>query len=184
MVKREIKHILKSSQGFTLMEVMIAITIFTVFSTAFVTGMGYNLLDSGKLKEDILLKDLCENKISELIINPPTFNDALTLTKETKEIENFDDYQTIVEYKKFFVPDMSKIQPSTAQDVSSQLDEEISKDSNMNALEQKIFKTVKDNMEKILWQVQVTVKNKLTGETYTLSSWLYNRGAQVKIDAL
>ena len=68
--------------------------------------------------EDILLKDLCENKISELVINPPTFNESLTLTKETKDVEDFEDYQTIVEYKKFFVPDMKKIQPGSQKPIN------------------------------------------------------------------
>jgi hypothetical protein len=84
------------------MEVMIAISIFAVFATVFVTGFGYNLIDSGKIKEDIKLKDYCENKINDIITNPPALSDSLTLTKDTKDVENDTSYQTIVEFKKFF----------------------------------------------------------------------------------
>ena len=118
MAKREIdsQTILSNQNGFTLFEVMIAIAIFTIFATAFVTGEGYNLLDSSKLKEELIMKDLCENKINDIIVNPPELRDALTLTKETKDIEGYPEYQTIVEFKKFFVPDMNKISGNTGED--------------------------------------------------------------------
>lgn len=159
------------------MEVMIAIAIFAVFATVFVTGFGYNLLDSGKLKEDILLKDFCENKINEIITNPPTLSDNLTLTKETKDVEGNPDYQTIVEYKKFFVPDMNKITGGKNGEDGAQTEE----DSQQAQLEKRIFSVFKENMEKMIWQVEVTVKNKLTGETFRLSSWINNPNADVKI---
>ena len=160
------------------MEVMIAIAIFAVFASVFVTGFGYNLLDSGKLKEDILLKDYCENKINDIISNPPTLSESLTLTKETKDVEGNSEYQTIVEYKKFFVPDMSKIAGSGgAEGEASQTEEE----SQQAQLEKRIFSVFKENMEKMIWQVEVTVKNKTTGETFRLANWLYNQNADVKI---
>lgn len=156
------------------MEVMIAIAIFSVFATAFVTGQGYNLLDSSKLKEDILLKDLCENTINDVITNPPELRDSLTLSKETKDFEKNPGYQYTIEYQKFFVPDMTKIAAK---------DEE--KDDNpQKVLEARIFKVFKDNMEKMLWQVEVTVKNKQTNEQFKLSTWIYNQNAEVKIDQI
>ena len=171
------KKLLGNKSGFTLMEVMIAISIFATFATVFVTGFGYNLLDSGTLKENILLKDLCENKINDIISNPPALNDALTLSKETKDVEDNANYQTIVEYKKFLVPDMSKISGGSSEDGESQTDEE----SQQAQLEKRMFTVFKENMEKIIWQVEVTVKNKTSGETFRLTSWLYNQNAEVKI---
>lgn len=176
MAERSLTKILKGNQsGFTLLEVMIAIAIFAVFATTFVTGTGYNLLDSGKLKENILLKDLCENKINEIITNPPELRETLTLAKDIKDVESNTDYQTIVEYKKFFVPDMTKIQGKGPDDEQS--DEE----SQQAQMEKRIFGIFKENMEKMVWQVEVTVKNKLTGETFRLSTWLMNPNADVKI---
>ena len=48
-------------------------------------------------------------------------------------------------------------------------------------MEKRIFSVFKENMEKILWQVEVTVKNKNSGETFKLNAWLYNHNADVKI---
>lgn len=188
MVKGQIRpnFLRNNNSGFTLMEVMIAIAIFVTFATVFVTGMGYNMMDSGKLKEDILLKDLCENKMNDIIINPPELRESLTLAKETKNIENFDNYQTIVEFKKFFVPDMNKIiGKSTPGDEGSEENSESSteEDAQQSQLEQRVFTVFKENVEKMLWQVEVTTKNKTTGEEFKLSTWLFNPSADVKIGA-
>lgn len=177
MIKSRLKFSIKNQAGFTLMEVMIAISIFAIFATVFVTSFGYNMLDSGKLKEDIILKDLAENKINEIITNPPVLSDNLTLTKETKDIQGFDGYQTIVEYKKFFVPDMSKITAGATADGEEASDE----DQKQSEMEKRIYSVFKENMEKMLWQVEVTVKNKTSGETLKLAAWLYNQNADVKI---
>ena len=177
MAKREMSFIqtLKKSNGFTLIEVMIAISIFSIFAAVFVTGQGYNLLDSSKLKEDIILKDLCENKINDIIVNPPELRDALTLTKETKDIEGYPEYQTIVEFKKFFVPDMNKISGNTGEDGKEK------EESPQAQMEKRIFSVFKENMEKMIWQVEVTVKNKTNDSSFHLSTWIYNQNADVKI---
>lgn len=171
-----IKNITGNQSGFTLIEVMIAIAIFAIFSSVFVAGFGQNLVDSGNLKEDILLKDLAENKINEIVINPPKLDDSITLAPETKDVESNTDYQTIVTYKKFQVPDMEKITSSSVEDLN-QSDQE----KNQDQLQKKIFQIFKDNMEVMLWQVEVTVKNKASGDTFKLSTWLFNQGAEVKI---
>lgn len=177
MAKRKIslKKILCTNQGFTLIEVMIAIAIFTVFASVFVTGQGYNLLDSSKLKEEMLMKDFAENKINEIITDPPELREALTLSKETKDVESNSDYQTVVEFKKFFVPDMNKM-------VSANSSEDKNKeDSPEDQTEKKVYKVFKENMEKMIWQVEVTVKNKTNDSTFKLSTWLYNQNADVQI---
>lgn len=178
MEKRQVNQKLNmlNQKGFTLMEVMIAIAIFSVFASAFVTGQGYNLLDSSKLKEDIRLKDLCENTINDLITNPPELRDALTLTKETKDFEKFPDYKYTIEYKKLFVPDMNKIAGKEKGGDEAE--------SKQQVLEKRIFGVFKENMEKIIWQVEVTVQNKLSKEQFKLSTWIYNQNAEVKIDQI
>ncbi len=178
-MKTSFLNLQKNQAGFTLMEVMIAISIFAVFATVFVTSFGYNMLDSGKLKEDILLKDLAENKINDIVTNPPVLSDALTLSKEIKDIQGYDGYQTIVEYKKFFVPDMNKIKSGSGADGEEGGDKE--EDKQQSQMEKRIFTVFKENMEKMIWQVEVTVKNKSTEETLRLTAWLYNQNADVKI---
>ena len=48
-------------------------------------------------------------------------------------------------------------------------------------LEKRIFTVFKENMEKMIWQVEVTAKNKNSGETFKLSTWIYNQNAEVNI---
>lgn len=174
MSNKTFRENLKNNQGFTLLEVMIAIAIFTIFATVFITGQGYNLLDSGKLREDMLLKDIAENKINDIIVNPPELRDSLTLTKETKDSDLDPNYSVTVEYKKFFVPDMSKI--TGAQEEGKDKEE-----SAQDQMEKRVYKVFKDNMEKMIWQVEVTVKNKTNDSSFRLSTWLYNQNADVQI---
>lgn len=171
MAKRE--KIISNSDGFTLLEVMIAIAIFTVFATVFVTGQGYNVLDSSKLKNEMILKDLCENKINEIVANPPELRDSLTLTKEVKDFENNSNYQYSLEFKKFVVPDMNKLKNSA--------DEEDDANKAQSDMEKRIWNTFKENMEKIIWQVEVVVTDKSTKDQFRLTTWLYNQNADVKI---
>lgn len=166
---------MSNQSGFTLMEVMIALVIFAVFASVFVTGQGYNMIDSGKLKDELLMKDYCENKINDIIVNPPELRDSLVASKETKDVPNDSNFQTTVEYKKFFVPDMQKISST------NDLDAKEKEDSPQAQMEKKIFKIFKENMEKMIWQVEVTVKNKNNDSTFKLSAWLYNQNADVQI---
>lgn len=175
MAKRKKIKINSNQKGFTLFEVMIAIAIFAVFATVFVTGQGYNILDSSRLKNELKLKDLCENKINELISNPPEFRDSLTLTKESKDFENDPNYQYTIEYKKYKPIDITKMKNSAEDEGENQ---------SKNDMDKRIWNTYKENIEKIIWQVEVTVKDKTTEETFRLSTWLYNQNADVKINGI
>ena len=97
------------------------------------------------------------------------------MTKETKDFENAKDYQYTIEYKKFFVPDMNKI---TGEGEAESKDKEETQQAQM---EKRIFKVFKDNMEKMIWQVEVSVKNKTNDSSFKLSTWLYNQNADVQI---
>lgn len=172
------KIILNSKSGFTLIEVMIAITIFAMFSTAFVLGFGQSLVSSGSFKEEIFLKDIAENKINEIIVSPPTLSDSLTLSNETKEVEYDNNYETIVKYKKFVAPDFAKLMSN--EDTLNQSES----DKQQAQLAQKISEVYKKNLETILWQVEVTARNKTTDQKLKLSTWIFNHSAKVDIGIL
>ena len=78
---------IKNQQGFSLLEVMIAITLFAFFVTAYLTGQGYNIEDSRISEEQLILQQLAERKINELIFEPPKFSNATDNSKETKTFE-------------------------------------------------------------------------------------------------
>jgi prepilin-type N-terminal cleavage/methylation domain-containing protein len=154
--------------GFSLIEVLIATTIFAVFIAMYVTSEGYNLTDSIQMREELVLKNLCTQKINEIISNPPELRDSLTVSKETKTFEEFPNYSYTLEWKKMEVPDMSALYEEGGE-------------GQQNQFAQMIAKVVKDNMEKMIWQLKVTVKNKETEFFYTLSGWVYNTKADVTL---
>ena len=159
-----------NSKGFTLVEVMISLAIFAVFASAYLTAQGFNITDSRVMREELDLKRFAEMKINEIIVTPPELKDSIIISKDTGKFESDDNFTYSVEYKKFIVPDLNKI---TGADEESQ-------DPN----EAKIFDNIKKNLEKIIWQVEVTVKNETSERTYSVSTWLYNHQAQVMFEQL
>ncbi len=160
--------------GFSLMEVMIALSIFSFFVTAFMAGHGANISDSSRIDEEIILSRLCEKIINITILDPPEFKESLTLTPESKNFEEteYSDYKYSIEYKRLTIPDLTKIQGK---------EEGEEEEDNAGGIEKMIFEELKKNVEEIIWQIQVTVTNKATGFHYILSTWLTNNEAKIKI---
>ena len=162
------KVILKNDSGFSLLEILIAIAIFAIFSTTFVAGLSYNLFDSFEMKQDTKIRELLEHKFHEVVLDPPAFGDILT--KETKTFEQYPDYSYTLEVTKFVIPNMN----------ASEEGEESEKGDAMKELEKRIFTQIKDNMEKMIWQVSVTVVHKETTRSLSMSGWLYDNEAKVE----
>ena len=81
---------IKNQTGFSLLEVMIAMTLFAFFVTAYITAQGYNVDDSRLSEEQLVLQQLAERKINELVLDPPKFSNATADFKETKTFEESD----------------------------------------------------------------------------------------------
>lgn len=161
----------KNSSGFTLLEVLIAITIFAIFLTAYVISQGQNLRDSRMLEENILLRRLAEQVINDIHFNPPQFSRALTLAPVTKKFENeYSHYQYTIEYKVLEMPNFPKILGANKEGQKTP-----------NPLENLVYKNIKENIEKILWQVSVTIKNLNSESTYVASTWIKDHKAQMSI---
>ena len=58
------KKLINSSAGFTLIEVMIALTIFGVFTTAYVVSQANNVNSSIEMQKNSILLSLCQNKMN------------------------------------------------------------------------------------------------------------------------
>ncbi|WP_127717306.1 prepilin-type N-terminal cleavage/methylation domain-containing protein [Halobacteriovorax sp. HLS] len=169
MVKR-IKKIFINQAGFTLIEVMISLAIFSVFVTAYLTAQGYNVTDSTVMRDELSLKRFAEQKINELIIDPPELKESLTLKADAGKFKEDESFSYEVKYTKFELPDFQKIMGTTEED--------------QDPSQKKIFENVKKNLEKIIWQVEVTVKNENTDRNYSVSTWLYNHQAQIQFEQL
>lgn len=160
-----------SSRGFSLLEVLIALTIFSVFAAVFVTSQGYNLANSELLREELLLRELCANKLNDIITKPPEFRESLTLSFEVKTFEEYKDYEYKIQYKRFKIPNLNKIMGK---------EEDNSDSDDDGGLKTKVMENVIKNIEELVWQVEVTVKNKKTNFNYALTSWLFNHQAKVE----
>ena len=175
MVKRLKNSNLSNQQGFTLVEVMISLTIFAVFISTFLMSQGTNISNSILMMEDITLHNLAESKINEIMLDPPTFSNGLENDKKSKKFEDegYKKYKYLIEYKKLEIPNMSELMGQTEDQDNP------NEDSKNNAIKKMVFKKLKTNMEKILWQVKVTITNTETNYSYELSSWITNTEAKL-----
>lgn len=178
----------QKESGFSLLEVMIAITLFAFFITAFLTTQGYNVSDSENSEQQLALHSLAERTMNELLINPPKFSNATQNTKETKKFEEteFANFEYELEIKKLVIPDFGQLfgQGSNSQEEDDNNYYSDSNKSNRNSsLEKVIFEQLKKNIERILWQIRITVINKDNGMSYSLSTYLtdYNQKVQLNV---
>jgi prepilin-type N-terminal cleavage/methylation domain-containing protein len=168
------KNIL-NNRGMTLLEVMIALAIFSVFIVSYMISQGYSIKDSADLKENIKLRALCLQVIDETTVNPPVFRESLTLTPETKKFEDDENYKYTILWKRLIIPDIQKIKGSDPLEQEGKQDEQ-------GAVQKKIFDNVKKNLEMMIWQMEVTVESIETKNKFMLATWLYNDKAKVKFD--
>ncbi len=173
---KKLNHLINSSKyGFALIEVMIALVIFASFIAAFSLAQSHNIASSQKLREELYLKDLCQNKINDILNNPPELNLGLTLTPNVEALDYDDrEYQFTTIYKEFKIPDISKIKGNDEE-------EEVTDSS---GIQTRLEKGIKDNLEKLIWQVNVLIENKVSGQKFELSSWIYNIKADINLNNL
>lgn len=177
--------------GFSLVEVLIAITLFALFVVAFLTSQGYNVSDSQLSEEQLMLQSLAERKINELYIDPPKFQNITGNFKETKTFEGKDltNFEYTLELKKLTIPDFAQLftqkggGSEEAQDAyeGNYFNEGGGQQRN-SGLEKLVFEELKKNIERMIWQARVTVTNKETKYNYTLSTFLTNYNERVQLN--
>lgn len=181
-----------SDRGFSLIEVLIAVTLFAFFVTAFLTAQGFNVSDSQLSEEQLMLQQLAERKINELYLDPPKFeNLSVGGLKETKKFEEKDlaNFEYTLEIKKLTIPDFSQLfgqkggVSEEGQDAyeGDYLNQGNGTKRNAN-LEKMVFEELRKNIEKIVWQARVTVTNKETQYTYSLATWLTNYNERIQLN--
>jgi prepilin-type N-terminal cleavage/methylation domain-containing protein len=182
---------INNQKGFSLLEVMIAITLFAFFITAYMAATGYNVDDARVSEEQLILQQLAERKINDLILNPPKFTNATANLKETKTFEesDFKNYEYTLEIKKLTIPDFAQLfaqKGAAEEDAKDNYDgdyfNEGAKAGRNQALEKLVFEELKKNIERVLWQARVTVTNKETKYNFTLSTYLTNYNEKIQIN--
>lgn len=172
--KLDITKFTRTDKGFTLVEVMIAMTIFALFITAFLMSQGANISGSVTMEEDLVMQGLAERKISEVLLDKPVFTNATENDVESKkfEEEEFQKYKYTIQFKKLEFPNFEQLTGAESEEESAQQDKNA-------AVKKMVFDKLKKNMEEILWQVRVTITNTETDYSYTLSTWLTNDRAKI-----
>lgn len=159
------------SNGFTLLEVLIALTIFAAFMASFVISQGYSLNFSSRMKEDLKLKELCQKKINEIVLLPPLYTERLTLSNEVATFENEVNYEFEIEYRRLVIPDPSRLAGEEQGDDGE----------NRGNIQRQVTTKVIDLMKKLIWQVDVTIRNKKTKRAFNASTWLLNDKANINV---
>ena len=183
---------IKNQSGFSLIEVLIAITLFAFFVTAFITATGFNVSDSALSEEQLMLQQLCERKINELYLDPPKFQNLVGgASTETKKFEEKDlsNFEYTLEIKKLTIPDFAQLfgqKGGVNEEAKDAYEGDYMNENNSgqrnSALEKMVFEELKKNIEKIVWQARVTVTNKDTKYSYSLATWLTNYNERIKLN--
>ena len=178
-------------KGFSLIEVLIAITLFAFFITAFLTSQGYNVSDSQLSEEQLNLQQMCESKINELYLDPPKFQNITGTFNETKNFEQSDlaGFEWTLEIKKLTIPDFAQLfgtKGGTTEEAANAYEGNYLDEGNANTrnsnMEKIVFEELKKNIEKIVWQARVTVTDKETKLSYSLSTWLTNYNEPIQLN--
>lgn len=170
--------LLRTQKGFTLIEIFIAFSLFAIFAAVFLETQSQNVYDSMQMGQELILKSLCEGKINEVIIDPPEFTNSLDGKKDTKafDIKGYENYQYTLEFKKFNTPDLTSLMGGENKEEMS--DEE----KKQVALLKTVFESIQKEIEKVFWQVRVTVENKDDGRMFELSTWFVNPNQKIELN--
>jgi prepilin-type N-terminal cleavage/methylation domain-containing protein len=164
---------INDNRGFSLLEVVIALTIFSVFFLAFFTSQGFNIATSTRINDSATMHTLADRIINEELLNPPQFTEALDNEVKTEGFKE-PDYQIYtyrVEYKKIKIPNLSQITGQTQENQQQN-----------DPVTTQIFEKIKINMERMLWQLRVTITNTNNNTEYELTTWVTNNNAQMDLN--
>lgn len=169
------KRLIQSESGFTIIEVLVALTIFAVFATSMTLTQVANKDRSMRMASDLEVHNLAQMKMNEVLIQRHNFTNATESSPETGsiEIEGFEHYKYSIEFKKNEFPDFSGL--------IGQSEEEANQVDPNASIKKVIFEKMKKNVEEMMWQVKVTIINTQLDKDpgYELNSWINKANAKV-----
>lgn len=177
------KRIISNQNGFTIIEVLVALTIFAIFAVTMTLTQTTNKDRSTRMAQDLEIHNLAVMKMNEVLLRVNEFTNASDKTPETGEIkiEGYEKYKYTIEYKKNEFPDFSGLMGTPEEDNRAV-------DPNA-AVKKVIFDKMKRNVEEMLWQVKVTIEDTTPRENkegktvpnrkYELNSWVEKNNAQI-----
>jgi len=108
----------KDQEGFSLFEVLIAISVFAVFFIVFSNSFFQNQRASTELNEELIMSTLAEKIVRETLITPPVMNENLhnSNKKESFEESIYKDYTYTVEWSRLELPNFGELMKLFSED--------------------------------------------------------------------
>lgn len=156
---------LTRQKGFSLIEVLFALGIFSSFLLGVYVAISHNVNGSILLKEDLNLHNLAELKMNEVLIGKKKFTNATEndVDSGSFEIDGYENYKFEVRIKQIKLPDLAQI-------LGNQIKGE--EDNTSDPVQKILFDKLKKNIEEMVWQVNVKVTNTENNYSYELNSWI------------
>ena len=169
------KRITQNQSGFTLVEILIALTVFAFFAGAMVFRLTNNVSGSMQMATDLTMHNLAELKMNETLIGKKEFTNATENDPDTGsfEIEGYEKYKFKVQISKLELPDFSQLIGQGEDEENSDTD-----NAQTNKVQKLIFEKLKSNIEEMIWQVTVTITGP-EGDEYSLNSWINKSNAKI-----
>jgi len=180
MENKKIQKFYFSAGGFSLMEVLIAISMFAFFFVVFSTSILSNKRDSQNMHLELQMLELTEKKMEEIILAPPTFSEALTLAVEKKKFEGNEnaDFEYTVEWKRLELPNFLEMMEMQQKENDAQSG---AQPSTINPQVKTVLEKIQKSFNESLWQLRITVIHLPTQTNYSLTNWMQDATKKVVI---
>lgn len=163
-------------RGFSLFEVLIAISVFAIFFIVFANSFFQNQRASSELNEELVMSTLAEKIIRETMTNPPSLNESLHNSNKKENFEDpYRDYSYTIEWAKLELPNFADLM---------KLGNEEQNPSGQQSIINQVFKKVQDATKDILWQLRLTVIHNTSGRQYPISLWLKNPDKEITLSGV
>ena len=153
------------------MEILVAITIFAFFISLFTVGMGNNINDGINFRKSTQMANLAQLILEQNQAHPPKIDPAKNTDLITKAFEDNPNFQYTLKFSPIKIPSLAALKG----------EQEGGEKKGQDQAEQMIFEQITQNLEKMILQLEVTVTDLTTKETYITSTWLYNQEVKVEI---
>ncbi len=167
----------KNSQGgFSLFEVLVAISIFAVFFIVFANSFFHNQRASTELNQELAMSSLAEKVIRETLVAMPALSESLHKSnkKETFEAPN-QDYTYTVEWSRLEFPNFGELMNAANPEEEASANQSI-----MN----QVFKQVQEATKDVVWQMRLTIIHTASGREYPVSFWVKNPNKEITLSGV
>lgn len=150
--------------GFSLFEVLVAISIFAVFFIVFANSFFQNQRASTELNQELIMSNLAEKIIRQTLVALPPLSESLHNSNKKESFEAPDqDYSYTVEWSRLEFPNFAELMKS----VNPEADP-----STSQSIMDQVFKQVQAATKDVLWQMRLTIIHNPTGKAYPVSFWI------------